>query len=205
MTPQLSGNDVHGQRKQPADPVCSGSMNTICSNPVPPTPVNNGATITHAPINTSDTPPEHHSTTQGTPQAAIYHAPPLQRPEFHHRMSQASWRTTVANWRIYCQALRIPPSEVATQLYLCCDQQLQRTLLTKCPQITASSGDSILGMIHEITCRDTNLAVFHRQFGNMIQQVGEDIQNFATGTNGAGLPILCHNELGNRLGGSESV
>ena len=154
-------------------------MNTLCSNPVPQFPVNNGATIAHAPINTANTPPEHHSTTHGTPQVAIYQAPPLQRPEFYYQMSQASWRTTVANWGIYCEALRIPPSEVATKLYLCCDQQLQTTLLTKCLQLTASSGDSILEMIHDITCRDAIPAVFHRQFDNIIQQVGENIQNFA--------------------------
>ena len=97
MTPQPSSDDVHGQYIQPADPVRPGVMNTICSNPLPPTPVNNGATIANAPINASDTPPEHHGSTHGTPQAAIYHASPLQRPEFHCRMSQASWRTTVAN------------------------------------------------------------------------------------------------------------
>ncbi len=34
-------------------------------------------------------------------------------------------------------------------------------------------------MNHEITFRDANPAVFRRQFGNTIQQVVEDIQNFA--------------------------
>ena len=64
-------------------------------------------------------------------------APKIARPELKQDISAEEWYSFVEEWKTFKRIVSIPESELADQLYQCCDRPLCRLLLKENPDIVA--------------------------------------------------------------------
>ena len=94
----------------------------------------------------------HQPTPAAAPQAVRSKLPPVLRPEVKQDINDEDWATFVAEWNHFKRCAEVPATQLADQLFLCCEKNLGRLLLKENSTVIASGETELLKAMKRIWC-----------------------------------------------------
>ena len=99
-----------------------------------------------------------HALTHATPAQPVADTnrqkpPKLNRPTISKGISEEDWNTVSRKWEIFKDSTNIPPAQLSTQLWQCCDEELTSELFRDVPNISAIDEVELLTCIKRLGSR----------------------------------------------------
>ena len=129
--------------------------------------------------------------------------PKIDRPSISVGATEEQWNTFIKRWNLFKQGTDIPDGQLASQLWQCCDSDLEEDLFKDVNDITNMNEDALLQAIKRLAVITKATSVRKTELFSMKQDHGQPIRTFAAKVKGkAQVCILskqCPNAQCNRL------
>ena len=104
--------------------------------------------------------------------------PSAKLPQLTSDMTLPQFRKFLIDWNVFKRITNISETQIHAQLYSCCDDIVQNTIVNTVPDIFSVSEANLLGIIESIVTKHSNPSVHRMNFGSIIQSPAETIQEF---------------------------
>ena len=105
-------------------------------------------------------------------------APAAKLPEIKQDMTLQQFRKFLIDWNVFKQITGIEESQIAAQLYSCCDESVQNGLVNTVKDIFTINETELLKLIEQIVTKRSNPTVHHMNFAALMQNQNETIQEY---------------------------
>ena len=105
-------------------------------------------------------------------------APAAKLPEIKHDMTLQQFRKFVIDWNVFKQITGIRDSQVSAQLYSCCDETVQNSLVNTVKDIFSIDEKDLLKFIEQTVTKRSNPTVHRMNFSSITQSQSESIQDY---------------------------
>ena len=106
--------------------------------------------------------------------------PSAKLPNVSSEMTLSQFRKFRTDWSIYKQMTNIAKSLITAQLYSCCDDHVQHSIINSIDDLLAISEEDLNQLIQSIATKSSNPAVHRMTFSSTIQNPDEPIKSYVT-------------------------
>ena len=103
----------------------------------------------------------------------IVKPPPPKLPTLTMETTMPQWRKFKFDWTSFKNITQLADSQVASQLYLACDEAVQMSLINTCPDVFELSEEDLLKEIEAIVTQKSNPMVHRMAFRKLCQGSSE--------------------------------
>ena len=126
----------------------------------------------------------HALTHRNTPAATKQKPPKIDRPHLTRGTTEEEWNTFVKRWNLFKQGTDIPNGQVATQLWQCCEADLENDLFKDIDDIRTVDEANLLAAMKRLAVISTATSVRKTELLTMRQDHGQPIRSFAAQVKG---------------------
>ena len=119
-----------------------------------------------------------HTAATSTSSVTQRKTPQIVRPELKQDISAEEWYSFAAEWKTYKRIAKIPESEVADQLYQCCDRPLARLLLKENPNIIEEGEAALKIAMQRMAVLQVAVSVRRTKLLATTQEPGQSFREF---------------------------
>ena len=105
-------------------------------------------------------------------------APSAKLPQISDDMTLPQFRKFVIDWNVFKQITGVTGSQTLAQLYSCCEDTVQNSIVNTIPDIFAVSEKQLLKDIESIVTKRSNPSVHRMTFASLNQISDESIQEY---------------------------
>ena len=105
-------------------------------------------------------------------------APSAKLPQISDDMTLPQFRKFVIDWNVFKQITGVTGSQTLAQLYSCCEDTVQNSIVNTIPDIFAVSEKQLLKEIESIVTKRSNPSVHRMTFASLNQSSDESIQEY---------------------------
>ncbi len=120
----------------------------------------------------------HTAAAASTSSVAQRKTPQILRPELKQDITAEEWYSFVAEWKTYKRIAKIPESELADQLYQCCDRPLARLLLKENPNIILEGEIALKIAMQRMAVLQVAVSVRRTKLLATTQEPGQSFREF---------------------------
>ena len=110
--------------------------------------------------------------------------PRLDRPTIARGTSQEEWNTFTRKWTLFKNGTDIPPNQLTTQLWQCCDKQLEDDVFKDMTDISTCTEDQLLQVIKQLSVITVSTCVRQKELLSMKQDHGQPVRSYSAQTKG---------------------
>ena len=110
--------------------------------------------------------------------------PKIDRPTIDRGMSEEDWNLFVKKWSLFKNGTNIPAGQVTTQLWQCCERQLEADLFQEENDITIISEESLLKSIKRLAVIKVAASGRRAKLLSLKQDHGQAVRSFAAQVKG---------------------
>ncbi len=112
---------------------------------------------------------------------AVFKQKPLRldRPTIARGTSQEEWNTFTRKWNLFKNGTDIPPNQLTTQLWQCCDKQLEDDVFKDMSDISTATETDLLAVIKNLSVITVSTSVRQKELLSMKQDHGQPIRSYA--------------------------
>ena len=110
--------------------------------------------------------------------------PKIVRPIISRGTSEEEWLTFTKKWNLFKGATDIPNTQVTTQLWQCCDKDLENDLFKDVPDISRCNENDLFKAIKQLAVITVAASVRRAELLSMQQDHGQPIRSFAAQVKG---------------------
>ena len=118
------------------------------------------------------------STTPIPSHTATLRVPSAKLPQITTEMTLPQFRKFIIDWAVFKQITGITGSQIQAQLYSCCGEDVQNSLVNTITDIFTVSEKDLLKAIETSVTKRSNPSVHRMSFASMVQSVDETIQEY---------------------------
>ena len=111
-------------------------------------------------------------------------APRIDRPTISRGTSQEDWNTFIRKWSLFKNGTDIPQNQLTTQLWQCCDNELESDLFKDVPDISTCTEERLLADIKQLAVITVSTSVRQKELLAMKQDHGQPIRSYAAQAKG---------------------
>ena len=110
--------------------------------------------------------------------------PRIDRPSVTRGTTEEEWNTFTKKWSLFKRGTDIPASQITTQLWKCCDNELEDDLFKDINNIDTVSEDQLLAAIRRLAVISTATSIRKTELLSLKQDHGQPIRSFAAQVKG---------------------
>ena len=111
-------------------------------------------------------------------QPASIKAPAAKLPQINQDMTLQQYRKFLIDWNVFKQITGITDTQITVQLYSCCDDAVQNSIVNTVPDIFSVSEKDLLKSIEETVTKRSNPTVHRMNFAAITQNQHETVQDY---------------------------
>ena len=123
--------------------------------------------------------------------------PKLARPSIAKGLTEEEWNTVERKWEIFKSSTNIPPTQLSTQLWQCCTEELTSELFRDVPNISSISETDLIASIKQLAVLSVAACVRKTELFSLKQDRGQPIRSFAANVKGKAHTCAFSKECGN--------
>lgn len=120
-----------------------------------------------------------HATSTNPAQPTKQKPPKISRPSITKDTTEEDWNTFVKKWNLFKNGTDIPPTQVTTHLWQCCDPDLEAELFKDVQNIATITEADLLNSIKRLAVISIAASVRRAEFLALHQDHGQPIRSFA--------------------------
>lgn len=105
--------------------------------------------------------------------------PRIDRPSITRGTTEEEWNTFTKKWNLFKRGTDIPTSQLTTQLWNCCDKELEDDLFKDVNEIDTITENQLLAAIRRLAVISTATSIRKTELLSMKQDHGQPIRSFA--------------------------
>lgn len=105
-------------------------------------------------------------------------APQIPRPELKQDISAEEWYSFIEEWKTFKRMVNIPDTELADQLFQCCDRSLGRLLLKENPDIIEEGETALLNAMKRMAVLQVAVSIRRVKLLAAKQEHGQSFREF---------------------------
>ena len=122
--------------------------------------------------------------TPATPPSDKQKPPRIDRPAITRGTTDEEWNTFTKKWNLFKRGTDIPATQVTTQLWKCCDSELEDDLFKDTNNIDNVTEDQLLAAIRRLAVISTANSIRKTELLSLKQDHGQPIRSFAAQVKG---------------------
>ena len=125
-----------------------------------------------------------HSQGASTAGSSKQKPPKIERPVLSRGTTEEEWSTFLKRWKLFKQGTDIPREQLTTQLWQCCEKDLEDDLFKDIDDVREISEEDLLSSIKRLAVISTATSVRKTELLSMRQDHGQPIRSFAAKVKG---------------------
>ena len=118
------------------------------------------------------------ATVEPSPPVATIKAPSAKLPSLTSDMTKPQFRKFLIDWTVFKQITGLVDKQTLAQLYNCCDESVQNSIVNIIPDIFSVSEEKLIKELELIVTKQANPTVHRMTFSSIIQTSDESIQEY---------------------------
>ena len=110
--------------------------------------------------------------------------PKIDRPSISRGTTEEKWITFSRKWTLFKNGTNIPQTQLTTQLWQCCDQELEADLFRDVSDISILSEEALLQAIQRLAVITVTASVWRAELLALRQDHGQMVRSFAAKVKG---------------------
>ena len=110
--------------------------------------------------------------------------PKIGRPSVSRGTTEEEWHMFLKRWDLFKQGTDIPPGQLTTQLWQCCNRDLEDDLFKDIHNMSAVAENTLLAAIKRLAVISTATSVRKTELLSLCQDHGQPVRSFAANVKG---------------------